>query len=54
MTYNRRIKNTIEAFQPFYEMALTANEGMEIQNNVVSFVTLLDRWNERRNSGLVS
>lgn len=50
--YNRRIEQTLEAFQPFYSSSLTSVDGMEIQNNLNEFVLLLDRWSERRIKGL--
>lgn len=41
------IKDTLEAWQPHYEKPLEEQEGLEIQNNLVSFSKLLNDWHER-------
>ena len=47
------VKDTLEAWQPFYEQRLTENDAAEIQKNLVDFMKLLGRWNERKNSQLL-
>lgn len=49
---HKRVKETIESFQSFYNENLTDIDGAEIQKNVSEFIFLLDRWNERRKNGL--
>lgn len=41
------VKDTLEAWSPFYEKPLEKQEGLEIQNNLVSFSKLLNDWHER-------
>lgn len=44
------VKDTLEAWQPFYEKPLEIQEGLEIQNNLVSFASCLQEWQNNANN----
>lgn len=49
MTNNIIVKDTLEAWQPHYKKSLTENDGKEIQNNLLDFVTCLQSWQTKEN-----
>lgn len=44
------VKDTLEAWNPFYEKPLVIQEGLEIQNNLLNFASCLQNWQDNENN----